>query len=552
MPLCWPAPPAWAGPPEPPSLNILLIYSYHKDMPWQGTFERGLRQGLKQAHRDFNLYAEFLDSGRFDEAAQRRALIEYMKTKYSATRLDLVVGESDPAVFFLKDHSDLLPGVDRVYVRTLEQNVVTPPEALGQSDLTIVTDFNGSIAEMLRLYQPRKLFVVGDTSDSSGQKRLDSFRDSLARLGQGVETEYLVNLPMPQLLAKVSSLPEHSAIYYLLLFSDGTGRRLVPYQGAQVIAERANAPLFSHWESLLGSGMVGGYLFAGDRVGRMAAQFILAKAQGKEISLPPQESCGSYYDWRQLRRWRLDQSLLPADAEIRYHQPILFEKYKWEIIVTFFLLVSFSLLSLLLLIVNRKRRWAMAALEEDRLLLEQRVAERTEDLDVARRWAEALAQVDTLTGLFNRRVFYEKGAEELERAKRYGESLSLLMLDIDLFKLVNDRYGHAAGDAVLVALGQLINNQKRDSDLAVRFGGEEFAILLPQTGREQARIFAERLRRTLAALVVPIEGMEITCTASIGVAEVTAQDEYLDMVLARADKALYAAKSAGRNQVRLS
>lgn len=160
------------------------------------------------------------------------------------------------------------------------------------------------------------------------------------------------------------------------------------------------------------------------------------------------------------------------------------------------------------------------------------------------------ARIDLLTGLNNRRHFFELAEQELARAKRYGAPLPVLMLDVDYFKLVNDTYGHHVGDMVLQKLSEVCVHTLRGIDIVGRLGGEEFAILLPETRGEQALEVAERLRLAVAGATVPLEqGGSIHLTVSIGVASLVAMDARIDDVLKRADTALYAAKNAGRNRV---
>ena len=163
---------------------------------------------------------------------------------------------------------------------------------------------------------------------------------------------------------------------------------------------------------------------------------------------------------------------------------------------------------------------------------------------------------DVLTGWHNRRYLTVRLSEELARARRDKHGVVCLMLDADHFKSVNDTWGHAAGDAVLRELAQRIESQVRASDIAARYGGEEFVVLLPNTGIQSARLLAERVRGAIGA--APFElpnGETATVTVSIGIAEVyPARDEHDlktlgDSLLARADVALYAAKSAGRDRV---
>lgn len=160
------------------------------------------------------------------------------------------------------------------------------------------------------------------------------------------------------------------------------------------------------------------------------------------------------------------------------------------------------------------------------------------------------ARIDLLTGLNNRRHFYELAEQELVRAKRYGAPLPALMLDVDHFKSVNDTYGHHVGDLVLQKLSEVCVHTLRGIDILGRLGGEEFAILLPETKSEQALEAAERLRLAVAGAAVPLEhGGSIHLTVSIGVAMFVATDVRVEDLLKRADTALYAAKNAGRNRV---
>jgi len=161
----------------------------------------------------------------------------------------------------------------------------------------------------------------------------------------------------------------------------------------------------------------------------------------------------------------------------------------------------------------------------------------------------SLATTDPLTGLANRRHLFESGAQELLRARRAGMPLSVLMLDIDHFKLVNDTHGHPAGDAVIQALARHCGDAVRAIDTVGRLGGEEFAILLPMTDCAGAREVAERLRAGIEAFVLEWEGHPLRFTVSIGVAEGRPHDENFTALIGSADRALYRAKHEGRNRV---
>ncbi|HEX9582215.1 MAG TPA: GGDEF domain-containing protein [Gemmatimonadales bacterium] len=168
------------------------------------------------------------------------------------------------------------------------------------------------------------------------------------------------------------------------------------------------------------------------------------------------------------------------------------------------------------------------------------------------RGVEQLAGEDPLTALPNRRQFMNAGERTVEQVRRYGRTASLLVIDLDHFKAINDRYGHAAGDAALQAVARLLREHQRAADLPARVGGEEFAMLLPETEVAGAVALAERLRAACEALRIQVPGgvfAPLTVTMSVGVAECGAQDRSLDDVLRRADAALYRAKHGGRNRV---
>ncbi len=160
-----------------------------------------------------------------------------------------------------------------------------------------------------------------------------------------------------------------------------------------------------------------------------------------------------------------------------------------------------------------------------------------------------LMRTDGLTELFNRRYFDEVLQKEVSRARRYGRPFSLVLFDIDHFKRINDTYGHLAGDAVLRQLGQIVASHVRRDDVVARTGGEEFAVILPETELPQARAFADKLRRLVERTDFQFEGTRVPVTISLGVAEWAAQLVDGADLVKRADEKLYEAKRGGRNRV---
>lgn len=194
----------------------------------------------------------------------------------------------------------------------------------------------------------------------------------------------------------------------------------------------------------------------------------------------------------------------------------------------------------------REREASRIALESAHARLEEKHAE----LERLAMHLKEMATTDPLTGCYNRRYFADLLVKILPGTKRQGASLSLLMIDIDFFKKINDTYGHDAGDSVICAVSSAIRKTAREADVLARFGGEEFVLALPQTGIESALLVGERIRETIAGLRIPSKSGEISVTVSIGAGPFTAADELIDAAIKRADLALYDAKHGGRNQVR--
>jgi diguanylate cyclase (GGDEF)-like protein len=187
-------------------------------------------------------------------------------------------------------------------------------------------------------------------------------------------------------------------------------------------------------------------------------------------------------------------------------------------------------------------QWLGAELERMQALAD--LEAKQQELVAANTQLEALATVDGLTGAKNRRAFDERLEMELRRAARYKTPLSLLLLDVDEFKLYNDSFGHLAGDEVLKAIAGVLSENVRVIDFVARYGGEEFAVILPQTDAAGAMIVAERLREKVAN--APMR--ERSVTASLGIATMSEAMSVRDELIAAADRALYASKAAGRNR----
>ena len=175
------------------------------------------------------------------------------------------------------------------------------------------------------------------------------------------------------------------------------------------------------------------------------------------------------------------------------------------------------------------------------------------DVEYLKKRFESMSMIDELTGLYNRRYFYAQATIAMSSIERYGQALCLLVLDLDYFKKINDSFGHLVGDQVLIDVAGALQKEMRESDIVVRFGGEEFVVVFTNTDCENGMIFAERIREGVSALSWTFDGQEVNVTVSIGLTCVEKGSERIkglniDTLIHNADVALYEAKDRGRNQ----
>jgi len=166
---------------------------------------------------------------------------------------------------------------------------------------------------------------------------------------------------------------------------------------------------------------------------------------------------------------------------------------------------------------------------------------------------EYLSKVDGLTGLLNRRALAEQLEYEIDRAKRYNSELSIILCDLDNLKEINDTYGHLAGDTTLQIVSASLRNALRNSDIAGRYGGDEFLVIVPQTAIAGASSIAEKIRNAVQMAEVRIDDIQrVSISLSIGVASLKVPSETMDSFVSRVDTALYSSKNSGRNRITIA
>jgi two-component system, cell cycle response regulator len=180
--------------------------------------------------------------------------------------------------------------------------------------------------------------------------------------------------------------------------------------------------------------------------------------------------------------------------------------------------------------------------------LQDSLGTRVAELRAAHDHLAKMASTDALTGVYSRRWWFDLAATEFSRCRRYDRTFSLLALDLDWFKVVNDTYGHDIGDTVLQRFAEMARDECRNSDIVGRLGGEEFAIILPETTVDAAKTIATRLTQACRELAVESAAGIVRCSCSIGMTGMRGEDQNIESVLRRADAALYEAKRSGRDR----
>ncbi len=552
--------------PEAPK-KVLILNSHNYGMPWQLSVNQSIRKTFEASTGiETKLYTEYTGLSQIFDDVHVQNLIDLYRHKYADKEMDLIIAMD--TAFLFEHGEDLFPGVPIVFISGAEgiKGINLRPNMTG---LLVGTDVRGTLDVALELHPDSRRIVV-----ISGASEIDRLLEAGARqtfhdYENRFQFIYLTGLPMAEILAEVSQLPEHTIVFYLLTLVDGAGEAFIPKEVVTHISHASNAPVYGLWDSLLGDGLVGGYLSSAKGQGAQAAQIGLRILGGeKPEDIPLVQGSYTYmFDWRQLQRWGISESDLPPGSIVRYKEVSFWDQYKWHIVGVVALLVLETLLIFILLIQRSRLRRTDIALRKSRDELELRVEERTvelgqanqelvesnQKLDKANERLTYLSYVDELTEINNRRYLDESLGREWKRATRNSLPLSLIMIDIDFFKKYNDIYGHLKGDECLKEIASALSQAlKRPADFIARYGGEEFVAVLPGTNIEGATRVADSLRKIVEEMSIEhndaVTGK--TVTISLGVAStIPKQHDSCNELLKEADKALYKAKQEGRNRV---
>ena len=328
--------PAQELPPGVQMPNVLFLYSFNDTFPWEWRFKKGLHYALlHDVTASLRLYEETLDASRFEGEAYHKALKDFFKRKYAALPFSLVVAENGPASEFLLDYPGLWGDASRLVVDPclrVKRRIRTNHTA---ALLSIPEEPAESLRQLIRVFHPRKVVVVGESKTEIARDVVHQLRTQVKKRFEGVEIDYLLDRPIRQLQNRLARLPEGTAVFYALIFEDGKGRHYTPYQAVQLLAQTSSAPIFSHWDSLLGSGIAGGYMISSEEEGKLIGQEVMRIVRGEKVHsieknrLPYRH----IYDWRILKRYNFSPRNFPAGSIVLHKPTSVWERYRTEFFV---------------------------------------------------------------------------------------------------------------------------------------------------------------------------------------------------------------------------
>jgi PAS domain S-box-containing protein len=356
--------PSAAGADSEPQKLVVVLYPHESDgAPGIILVNRAIRSTFaSQPPGRIEVRNEYVDTTRLGDADFMRAQISLLQQKHAGRKVDLVIaGLSAGLDFALAIRDEVFPGVPIVFVLVDQREVKArrlPSDVIG---VPVRMDLTGTLDLALRLHPgTHRVFVIAGSSpfdtkwDAEARQVFRPYEDRL-------QFVYLTGLPMDELLGRVASLPERSIIYYLHIFRDYTGRSFIPAEALERLAARANAPVYSHVDTFVDRGAVGGHVYTHETEGRIAAQLGLRILSGENPrTIPVSEMSENTYlfNWRQLRRWGVSEEILPPGSVVRFKEPTFWDVYRWHIIGVVSLCVVEALLIAGLLIQRAKRRWA--------------------------------------------------------------------------------------------------------------------------------------------------------------------------------------------------
>ena len=375
---------AAASPAASQTRRVVLLYDERTDLPGLAILDASLVQSLTSGQEgSLEVYREPMDLSRFGSDAYLQMLRDHLRAKYAAKKIDVAIAAMGPSLDFLLGPGDpVFPGTPIVFCgidrRELERRAL-PDHVTG---VLLKREFSPTLQVALRLHpDTRRVVFVGGTSEFDArlvEQARGEFRSYEGRLS----FSYLTTRSLRELLAELANLPPHTIVLYSTLFRDGAGEAFSPHEVAEHITAASNVPVYGFLDQFLGRGIVGGHLYSLATHGQQAAHLarqILAGKRPSELPFVESSAGADLFDWRQLKRWQIAESLLPQGSVVRFRETSTWERYKSTITVVVGIVALQSGLIVALLFERRVRRRTQKTLDNNEKTL-RRSHERIRDL----------------------------------------------------------------------------------------------------------------------------------------------------------------------------
>ena len=500
--------------------RVLVLHAYHQGFHWTDRIMAGI-SSVFDGRDDVELFINYMDTKRQSGDAYFKLLRDLYATKYQFVTFDAIISSDDNALDFLLEYRDeLFPNTPVIFSGL---NAFSPNRLRGLSKFTGVYesyDAAGTIELMLELHPGTKSIAAITDETRSGIIFKNLINQAESKFTDQVKINYLHNLPPKALQQSLTQLPENSLVLWAIYLRTPFGTTLSSEESVRLVSETSRYPTYCVWD-VVGQGVVGGKITSPNFQGESAAKIALRVLQGEAIEDIPVRGSPlvNIFDFEAMQRFDINQDKAPASSIIlnkpdSFYQ--LYQRYIWIYSAILILLITTIAFLINIILLKRKR---------DKY--------------------EGMAMHDQLTGLYNRYFLQEMATQKLSEANRHQYPMSLLMLDLDNFKAINDTHGHPMGDVVLQEFAKLIEEHNRAEDIVARIGGEEFVILLDHCTSTEAEEKAQLVRNRVSEL----QPNGIPITVSIGIAELNTKGEAFSDLLERSDRAVYQAKENGRNNV---
>ncbi|MFZ1987107.1 MAG: GGDEF domain-containing protein [Desulfatitalea sp.] len=526
--------------------KVLVLHSYHLGCEWTDRITEGIQSVFAPFAKDIQLHFEYLDTLRHGGPDYFPTLADFYRFKLKDTRFDAVIVSDDDALRFIRQFAPrLAPGVPVVFCGINAREDALSPAQENETGVVEQIGHQATLSLMLQLHpQCRRIIFLVDNGMADGGL-VEGMKTMLTLLEPQVEVEIWDGVAPAELPAKLVGLTPADLIYLLLFDHDKGSDDARAADMVRLVTRWSPVAVYSSLDFYLGKGIVGGMITSAFRQGELAGQMALRILSGQRVGdiAPMTRSPNQYmFDGRKLKQFYLNQSQLPPGSAVIHEQPVFWDRHG-----TLFLGVAAGTIVLAIVMLG----FVMRQKDKQRLLalnnveLDGRIKEKSAQLLLASQRLKKQSLIDGVTGMPNRRYIFQRLAEEIKKAQRYGLPLSVMLFDIDGFKLINDRYGYLTGDKVLRDVGQAIRRSVREIDLVGRYGGEDFLVLLPNTTIDQAWISATRIRESLQALQWEQGQVQVTVSGGLALARKNSPAELISQVDAR----LRIAKQQGGDRV---